>query len=331
MEFHPNGQIALFAGLDKSLRLFEIDGRQNPHLQTIFFEDMPIFSAHFTPDGKEIILSGNKPYFYVYDVMANRVDKVSHITGAGTQRQLKRMLVSPDNKYIVFIGDNGEIILVSNKTKQWVSNLKMSTKIIHCACFTADGKHLYVAGSASFVFILPNLFFFFFFFFFWVPRFLLLLRRPLQGFMERPNEGTVKPYAVFFLFLYAAFILCGTASNPPAINLPFWQPVSLSNFFAYLAAEAGEIFVWDMETLSCVRRYKDEGALKVTCMAISQDGQYQAIGQDSGVVNIYKMSDPSFQTYVTRRNSLSPSIDRSFADCPPSLVLSTYIVKHLSP
>lgn len=66
----------------------------------------------------------------------------------------------------------------------------------------------------------------------------------------------------------------------------------------YALAEAGEVFVWDMATLACVRRYKDEGALQITCMAMSPDGQYQAIGQDSGVVNIYKTSDPSFQTYV---------------------------------
>lgn len=223
MEFHPNGQIALVAGLDKTLRLFEIDGKQNPHLQSIFFEDMPIFSAHFTADGKEIILSGNKPFFYVYDISANRVDKVRRIVGAEKQRKLKRMLVSPDNAYIIFIGDNGQILVLSNKSKTLLSTLKMPVRVITTACFTPDGNQLYVASSASTTF------------------------------------GAV-----------------------------------LIRLVAHISPGSGEIYCWDMATFTLQRKYKDEGAMKVTCMAISSDGQYQALGQDSGVVNIYRMDDPSF-------------------------------------
>jgi U3 small nucleolar RNA-associated protein 18 len=76
-EFHSNGQILLTAGLDKSLRLFEVDGRGNPHLQTIFLDDFPIYCAAFSADGKEVIMAGPTQHFYVYDIGSGRVDRVS--------------------------------------------------------------------------------------------------------------------------------------------------------------------------------------------------------------------------------------------------------------
>jgi len=56
------------AGQDKTIRLFEIDGENNPKAQGVFFNDMPILHAAFTPDGSQIIASGRRKYFYSFDL-----------------------------------------------------------------------------------------------------------------------------------------------------------------------------------------------------------------------------------------------------------------------
>ncbi len=69
VSFHPSGELLLTGGLDKALRIFRIDGENNPKAHGIHFSDMPIHRAEFLgPGGDEVICSGTKPYFYSYDV-----------------------------------------------------------------------------------------------------------------------------------------------------------------------------------------------------------------------------------------------------------------------
>ncbi len=69
VSFHPSGELLLTGGLDKALRIFRIDGENNPKAHGVHFSDMPIHRAKFLgPGGDEVICSGTKPYFYSYDV-----------------------------------------------------------------------------------------------------------------------------------------------------------------------------------------------------------------------------------------------------------------------
>lgn len=58
----------------------------------------------------------------------------------------------------------------------------------------------------------------------------------------------------------------------------------------WTAGKRGEIYVWDMSSMTCVRRFKDEGNGIIKSVAISKNGEYFATGQDSGVVNVYRIS-----------------------------------------
>ena len=78
MEFHPTAQVILTAGMDNTLGLFQIDGKQNPKIQSVFLEKFPISTAHFSRDGKEVILgSQRRKSFYHYDMIAGKVNQVS--------------------------------------------------------------------------------------------------------------------------------------------------------------------------------------------------------------------------------------------------------------
>ena len=81
IEWHPNLPILLTSGRDKTLRIFQIDGKTNPKLQSFHFKDLPIAEAKFTVDGKEVVLTGKRKYFYYYDMESGSVEKIHRIQG----------------------------------------------------------------------------------------------------------------------------------------------------------------------------------------------------------------------------------------------------------
>lgn len=62
--------------LIRILSILQIDGKKNPKVQGIVFEDTPITKAWFSPDGKEVVIAGRKPWFYLFDVVSGKVSKV---------------------------------------------------------------------------------------------------------------------------------------------------------------------------------------------------------------------------------------------------------------
>ncbi|KAK9728936.1 U3 snoRNP protein [Basidiobolus ranarum] len=145
VEFHPNAQVLLTAGFDKTLRLFQIDGKINNKIQSVHFKDLPIHQAGFTPEGNQILLSGRRKYFYSYDVEAGQITKISGIRGR-EEKSLEKFKISPDGEFIAFQGREGYIVLVSQRTKQWVANLKMNGQV-RSIDWSADGRYLYSIGT----------------------------------------------------------------------------------------------------------------------------------------------------------------------------------------
>ncbi|TPX35459.1 hypothetical protein SmJEL517_g02075 [Synchytrium microbalum] len=145
VQFHPKTPVMLTAGFDKTLRLFRIDGKVNPKIQSVWFKDMPIHQASFTADGKQVVLVGGRKHFYTYDMDRGDVQKVFGIRGR-TEKSFEKFVVSPCNRYIAFIGDAGYIILVSRDTKQWIANLRMNGTV-KSLCFSSDGEMIYSVGS----------------------------------------------------------------------------------------------------------------------------------------------------------------------------------------
>ncbi|XP_048589194.1 U3 small nucleolar RNA-associated protein 18 homolog isoform X2 [Nematostella vectensis] len=151
LEFHPSAKVLLTAGLNKTLDIFQVDGKENPKLQSVFVNRFPIHNAHFTCDGEQVIMSSRRKYFYVYDMIKGQVTRIPGIRGRH-ERNLEKFKVSPDGKHLVFLGDNGYMILLSSKTKQWVGNLKMNGSVKDVT-FSADGSRMYSTGSDGEVYV----------------------------------------------------------------------------------------------------------------------------------------------------------------------------------
>ncbi|XP_047068579.1 U3 small nucleolar RNA-associated protein 18 homolog [Lolium rigidum] len=150
VQFHRNGQLMLVAGLDKHLRFFQIDGKRNPKIQSIFIDDCPVHKASFLPDGSEVILSGRRKFFYSFDLVKAAVSKIGPLTGR-EEKSLESFEISPDSKTIAFVGNEGYILLVSTKTKQLIGTLKMNGNVRSLA-FADGGNQLLSSGGDGHVY-----------------------------------------------------------------------------------------------------------------------------------------------------------------------------------
>jgi U3 small nucleolar RNA-associated protein 18 len=150
VQFHRNGQLMLAAGLDKHLRFFQIDGKRNPKIQSIFIEDCPVHKASFLPDGSEVIISGRRKFFYSFDLVNAAVSKIGPLTGR-EEKSYESFEISADSKTIAFTGNEGYILLVSSKTKQLIGTLKMNGSVRSLA-FADGGNQLLSSGRDGHVY-----------------------------------------------------------------------------------------------------------------------------------------------------------------------------------
>lgn len=148
-EFHKTAQISLTAGQDCRLNLFQVDGKLNSKLHSLFTEKFPIHCAHFLESGKEIIITSNVRYFYSYDLIAGKIAKFPFIKGTA-DRMTNRYYVSPDGKHLIFNSTHGHMHLVSARTKELVKTVKVNGWV-HDVAFRKNGQEFLAYGEEGVV------------------------------------------------------------------------------------------------------------------------------------------------------------------------------------
>ncbi|XP_064636673.1 U3 small nucleolar RNA-associated protein 18 homolog [Lineus longissimus] len=151
VQFHPSAQVVMTAGMNQTLTLFQVDGKHNPKIQSIFVENFPIHTARFSADGKEVLLGSRHRHFYFYDMIAGKVVNVPAIKGLDDSN-MGRFEVSPDGKYIVFLGKYGFMHILSAKAKEHLTSLKMNGEVGGIV-FSKDGSTLYSHGDDGEVYV----------------------------------------------------------------------------------------------------------------------------------------------------------------------------------
>jgi U3 small nucleolar RNA-associated protein 18 len=117
----------LVAGKDKRLRVFR-DGDQKT---SVFFKDLPILQAETCSE--KVYVSGEKPFFYIFDQVKENVQRVPFIQGY-TKKALGALKISPDQRYAMFLGEGGKIMQVSTQSQKIVTEFKMNSDS-HGLCF----------------------------------------------------------------------------------------------------------------------------------------------------------------------------------------------------
>ncbi|CAL1284703.1 unnamed protein product [Larinioides sclopetarius] len=77
VEFHPTSRVAVVATVNGTANLFQIDGKINAKIQSIYFENFPVHTAHFSVDGSEVIVGSNKfVHLFSYDMLAGKISRI---------------------------------------------------------------------------------------------------------------------------------------------------------------------------------------------------------------------------------------------------------------
>jgi len=147
-EFHPTSTVGMVAGNNGTVSLFQIDGKENPKIQTVNFENFPVKTAKFSANGTEVIAgSQHHPHFYVYDMMIGKTMKVPW-RNKTAEHNTQKFEVSRDGKLIAFIGRFGFIHIISARTKEFLRSFKMNDTCLALQ-FSLDSSCLYSTGEGG--------------------------------------------------------------------------------------------------------------------------------------------------------------------------------------
>ncbi|CAE8722896.1 unnamed protein product [Polarella glacialis] len=83
LQFHPSSELLLTGGRDKTLRLFAVDGDENPKVASYHFKGFPILSACFTPAGDQVLMTGLTSQMWGLDVKSGEPFEVRNISSEG--------------------------------------------------------------------------------------------------------------------------------------------------------------------------------------------------------------------------------------------------------
>ncbi|XP_013004954.2 U3 small nucleolar RNA-associated protein 18 homolog [Cavia porcellus] len=152
VQFHPCAQVVMVAGLDNAFSLFQVDGKTNPKIQSIYLEKFPIFKACFSANGEQVLAtSTHSRVLYVYDMLAGKLIPVHQVRGL-KERMVKSFEVSPDGSFLLINGIAGYSHLLSMKTKELIGSMKINGRV-SASAFTSDSKKIYTYSGEGEVYI----------------------------------------------------------------------------------------------------------------------------------------------------------------------------------
>ena len=145
VHFHPGGELALTAGYDKTLRFFQVDGKKNAKIHGVFFPDLPIARADFVNGGETVLLTGRRPFLYVYNVVAGVVEKIPQVLGR-REKSWETFASSPDGQTVALLGNDGYVVLLSARSWQVIGEVKINGAV-RAVAFTPCGGYVVATGS----------------------------------------------------------------------------------------------------------------------------------------------------------------------------------------
>jgi U3 small nucleolar RNA-associated protein 18 len=133
LSFHPTHPLLLTSGYDRTVRVYNIDGKNNTVVSTIHLRDSSIQTAQFNPNSQinKIFAGGRRRYMYTWDLTTGAVEKISRMYGhEQTQRSFENFKLSPKGTFIGLQGNNGWINILSSTTAQWIHGFKIEGTIV---------------------------------------------------------------------------------------------------------------------------------------------------------------------------------------------------------
>jgi U3 small nucleolar RNA-associated protein 18 len=147
IDFHPTNELFLTAGLDKTLRLFRLDGVENPKVQGVRFDDLPLTLAAFTRDGRQVVAAGRGAHAYTLDLATSTVLRLPAQLGEAAGKAHDGLALSPDGEWLALsVASSGTVLLLAARSKQLVGTYRMNRR---GAALAFVGGGLLASGSKA--------------------------------------------------------------------------------------------------------------------------------------------------------------------------------------
>jgi len=153
LEFSPiKENLAFTAGLDEKLKIFSVNDTENKSviLKTINTQDLPIYSAKFSQAGTEILISGKKKHFFIYDIEANKLERCPSLFSNRHVYSLEKLFVGQEQ--FAFGTQEGYILVHDMANKCFRYDIKINGSV-NSVCFDRNGLNLYAVGDQSEIYI----------------------------------------------------------------------------------------------------------------------------------------------------------------------------------
>ena len=151
ISFHPTHPILLTAGFDKTIRLFQIDGKTNNFITSYFLKNCPIMHSQFFPqaDRNIIYAAGRRKYMNKVNLNTGEIEKISRMYGhEQVQKSFESFKISPAGSFIGLIGNSGWFNLINGTTGQWIKGFKVEGTVVDFD-FAFDESFVVVVNSAG--------------------------------------------------------------------------------------------------------------------------------------------------------------------------------------
>ncbi|WVW83473.1 hypothetical protein I302_105494 [Kwoniella bestiolae CBS 10118] len=153
--WHPSERVGVMAvaGGDRRVRFFNIDGHTNPSLMTLHIPSLPLSRSTFHPSGSSLLLVGNRPYYYTYDLASQRcLRSPKNLFGSmdtpSSPNSLHRHAFSPDGSLLAVAGRRGLVSIHDWPSGGIVAELRSGRGgSIADLTWSTDGKELSVLGG----------------------------------------------------------------------------------------------------------------------------------------------------------------------------------------
>ncbi|ORX39627.1 WD40-repeat-containing domain protein [Kockovaella imperatae] len=117
--WHPSSRVGVLAvgGGDRRVRFFNIDGHTNAALLTIHLPSLPLGRTTFHPSGTSLLLTGTRPYYYTYDLIASRCVRsprnlFGSVQTSSSPNTLTRHAFSPGGTLLAVAGRRGAVSIL---------------------------------------------------------------------------------------------------------------------------------------------------------------------------------------------------------------------------
>lgn len=155
LQFHPKSELLLTGGFDKRLRLYTIDGEENPLVSSFFLQDFPIYDAGFSPSGDSVLVLGRTDKMWCLDVQSGQASEVKHLT-AQHFKCYRNLSMGPHPEDAAGLRSSGMYSVLSGvsalvcdvKTKQPIKTFQTGAACV-CSAFSHHSDSLITADADS--------------------------------------------------------------------------------------------------------------------------------------------------------------------------------------